>query len=156
MRNNRLKIILGIATAVIAVVAIMFGFASAFGDIRSYPGSRGTMFQIMFGGRNYEAVPMMIVAFVFFIVAAVFSLISAFLPGKLGVIGFGLTAILLIAGGVILFFTPNLFAAANSEVISADSLRENPITAGLGVYGMGISAIVGGLAAAYSARVALR
>ena len=154
MRNNRLKIILGIATAVIAVVAIFFGFAGAFGEIRNYPDGRGNMFQIMFGGRGYESVPLMVVAFVFFIVAAVFALVSAFLPGKLGMFGFGLAAVLLVAGGVMIFFTPNLFLSANSEVISAESLKENPINAGAGVFGMGIAAIVGGIASLYCARLA--
>ena len=153
MNNKRFKIILGIATTVIAVVAIMFGFASAFGDFRSYPASRGTMFQVMFGHQGYENVPALIVSFVFLIVAAVFALISSFLPGKLGLIGFGL---LLIAGGVIIFFTPNLFVSANAEIISAESLKENPITAGLGVYGMGIISIVGGVAAAYCARLSIK
>ncbi len=156
MNNKRFKIILGIATTVIAVVAIMFGFASAFGDFRSYPASRGTMFQVMFGHQGYENVPALIVSFVFLIVAAVFALISSFLPGKLGLIGFGLTALLLIAGGVIIFFTPNLFVSANAEIISAESLKENPITAGLGVYGMGIISIVGGVAAAYCARLSIK
>ena len=156
MNNKRFKIILGIATTVIAIVAIMFGFASAFGDIRNYPSSRGTMFQVMFGHAGYENVPALIVAFVFLIVAAVFALISSFLPGKLGLIGFGLVALLLVAGGIMIFFTPNLFLSANADVISAESLKENPVNAGLGVYGMGIISIVGGVAAAYCARLSVK
>ena len=156
MRNNRLKIILGIATAVIAVVAIMFGFAAAFGDIRSYPAGRGSMFQIMFGGRGYNNVPALVVAFVFFIVAAVFAIASSFLPGKLGLIGFGLVALLLAAGGIMVFFTTNLFTSANADVISSQSLQENPITAGVGVYGMGITAIVGAVLSLYCARLSAK
>ena len=158
MNNKRQKIIFGIASAVIALVAIFFGFANAFSDTNGYNASRGNMFNVMFGQgttNGYNAVPVMIAGFVFFLVAVFFILVSIFLPGKLGLIGFGLSALLLVAGGIMFFFTSTAWIAANRDLpYVAESIIAYPPVNGVGVYGMGISAIVSGVLCLYCARLA--
>ena len=148
--------ILGIAITVIAIVAIMFGFANAFADFRNADASRGSEFAIMFGQgtkTGYQSVPLLIAAFVCSIVAAVFALISAFLPGKLSMIGFGVVVVLMLFAGIVYFCTPALFLAANPTTIRSDDL---PVNAGVGPIGMGIVSIVGALGSLYCVRLTMK
>lgn len=150
MKNKRLKLILGIVAAVIAVVAILFGFAAAFADTNGYPDSRGSLFKVMFGQgttTGYQSIPALITAFVFFIVGASFCLFGAFLPSKIGALTLGIASLLLVVGGVMVFFTSSLWASANNVSVYS------PVN-GTGVFGMGISALVAAVIGAYAARVA--
>ena len=158
MKAKHLSLILGLLVVVLAVVAIFFGFANAFADYDGLPASRGTLFQVMFGqdtDTGYAALPLIIAAFVMFIVAAVVALISAVFPFKMFKMGgFLLAALLLAVGAVFVFFTSNLWVAANADrsyAIQADQIKN-----GVGVIGMAISALAGALLSVYCFMVAKR
>jgi len=126
MRERRLNIFFGIAIAVLAIVGIFCFFAPAFADMGGYPASRGSVFHLMFGyekAPKYNAEPLLIVAFVTMIVGALSALIGGLLPGKLGVVGFGLAAICLIFSGVVCAMGVQIFKATNpSDAPDMDKL----------------------------------
>lgn len=116
MKERRLNIFFGIAVAVLAVVGLFCFFADAFGEIASLPASRGSVYHLMFGYEStpkYNAEPLLIAAFVTMIVGAVAGLIAGFLPGKLGVLGFGIAAICLAFSGIICCLGVQIFKATN-------------------------------------------
>lgn len=120
MNNRKVNIILGLIASVAAIVSVLVLFATAFGasDIVSHPSTLGSCFNVMFGSQNFNAVPMLIVAFSLQVAAIFFMLLGAILPGKLGVGGLGLAAILLVVAGILWLNAPNFFAGVNT--VSAD------------------------------------
>lgn len=116
MNNRKTQIALGLVTTVLAIVSIFVLFTTAFGasDSIGYPSSFGNCFKAMFGTSAIKPVPMLIVAFILQIVAAVFALIGSLFPGKLGGIILGIAAVLLVAAGVFWIMAPTLFLNANT------------------------------------------
>ena len=120
MNNRKVNMILGLVATVVAIVSVLVLFATAFGasDVASHPSTLGSCFNVMFGNQGFNAVPMLIVAFVLQLVAAFFMLIGAILPGKLGMFGLGLAGVCLAVAGVFWLMAPNFFKGANT--VSAD------------------------------------
>lgn len=146
MNNRKLNIALGLLSSVLAIVSILVLFATAFGDTgdsgASFPSSMGSGFDVMFGSQGYSAVPLLIVAFVLQCVAAVVALIGGILPGKLGLFGFGITALLLVIAGIFWLCGPSSFQAINN-------VRAEKITNGTGTILAGVFCFVGALLSAY-------
>ena len=149
MNNRKVSIIIGIFIAILAVTAILVCFAPAFGaDYQSYGDTRGNVFQIMFGYQNKVAIPVLIVAFILQIVAAVFALIAAIIPGRIGGINFGIAALLLIVAGILFLLAPQFYQSANAGTIAP--IEGQTITNGTGTLLTGIFSIVGGVVGLYA------
>lgn len=128
--SKKTNVFLGLATAVMALVAIFVLFSTAFGDEIGDPSVRGNVFYIMFGSekRSLNMVPGLIVAFSLLLLGTLTSLISALLKGKAASIGFAITLIALVAAGVLFILAPNMYASANnlSSLTSAKELTLGP------------------------------
>ena len=149
MNNRKVSIILGIFLAIVAIVAVLVCFAPAFGaDYQGYGDTRGNVFQIMFGYQGKEAVPLLIVAFVFQLVGILFGLLAAIMPGKLGGINFGIYALLMVAAGIIFLLAPQLYLGVNGSSIA--EIEGQTFTNGTGILLTGIFSIAGGVIALYS------
>lgn len=124
MNNRKVNIVLGLVATVAAIVSILVLFATAFGtsDSAGHASTLGSGFQVMFGQSGFDAVPLLIVAFVLQCVGAFFALVGAILPGKLGAIGLGVTAICLVAAGIMWFLSPSLFSGINKLSAEAESV----------------------------------
>lgn len=149
MNNRKVNIIIGIISAVAAVVTIFVLFATCFGpsnSVMGYPSSFGSCFDVMFGAHGYSGVPALVTAFVLQIVAAVFLLIGAILPGKLGTFGLGIGALAIVVAGVLWFMAPNLFLSINKVNPDAEQ-----VVAGVGNILTGVFCLVSGLLGAYGA-----
>ena len=98
--------ILGVVITLLALVAILCLFATGISDASGENASRGSAFYAIFGNEaaNLPTIGILVTAFVLQIVGATFALISSFAPGKLGMIGFWASAILLVAGSAIMLF----------------------------------------------------
>ena len=116
MNNRKVNIILGLIATMIAAVSIFVLFATAFGpsDIASHPSTLGSCFDVMFGKQGFASVPMLITAFVLQIVAAVFILFGAIMPGKIGMFGYAVGAIALVVAGIFWINAPGFFSSVNS------------------------------------------
>ena len=148
MNNRKLSIVIGLLVTALAITAILVCFASAFGaDSSGYADTRGNVFQIMFGHQGKNAIPMLIVAFVFQCVAILFGLFGALLPGRAGGIALGVTALLLLAAGVIYLFAPGLYQSANAGLITP--IEGEGINNGSGILLTSIFSIVGAVIGIY-------
>ena len=148
MNNRKLSVIIALLVAVFAIVAILVCFAPAFGaDVDGYGDTRGNVFNIIFGYQGKNAVPMLIVAFVFECVAVLFALFGALFRGRLGGINLGLAGLFLIAGGIIFLFAPQLYQSANAGIIVL--IPGQKISNGSGILLTGIFAIVSGVLGLY-------
>lgn len=113
--NRKANIVLGIFTALMALVAIFVLFAYAFNDSQSLNFEGSNVFVTMFGSDTLgrAPVPGLIVAFVLQIVAVLFGLISGFLPGKASAISFGITLVCLVTAAILYLNGIALFEAVN-------------------------------------------
>ena len=148
MNNRKISIVIGLLSTVLVIVSILVMFATAFGasDNMGNPSSHGNCFNVAFGYQNYDAIPLLIVAFVFQCVAAFFALVGSFIPGRIGGIALGFAGLLAIVGGVVWFFSPNLFIGTNGNIPEAET-----VVNGVGSILTGIFAAVGGLIGLYGA-----
>ena len=148
MNNRKFSIIIGLLSAILVIVSILVMFATAFGasDNMGNPSSHGNCFNVAFGYQGYSAIPLLVVAFVLQCVGAFFALVGSFLPGRIGGIALGLGGLLAIVGGVLWFFSPNLFVSVNGNIPEA----ENVIN-GVGSILTGIFGALGGLVGVYGA-----
>lgn len=142
MNNRKVSIIVGLIATVMAIVSIFVLFATAFGasDAMNHPSTLGSCFDVMFGRNEFSAVPLLIAAFVLQIVGATFMLIGSFLPGKIGTVGLGLAAILMLIPGIFWLMAPGAFTGINTIRPEAES-----VVAGVGTI---LSAVFSFLAAA--------
>lgn len=147
MNNRRIHIILGIIVTVLSVVSVFVLFATAFGssDYSGHPSTLGNCFNIMFGSQGFEPVPGLIVAFVLQCVAIFFGLLGAILPGRIGGISLGLTAILLAVAGVLWLMAPSMFSKINVIAAQAET-----ITQGTGTILTAVLCFLGGVLGLYS------
>ena len=124
MNNRKVNIALGLIVAVLSIVSIFVLFATAFGssDYSGHPSTLGSCFNIMFGNQGFDPVPGLIVAFVLQCVAAVFALVGAILPGRLGGINLGVAAICAAVAGVLWLMAPNMFSSVNPITETAESV----------------------------------
>lgn len=122
MNNRKLSIALGIIVTVISIVSVLVLFATAFGKSGepAYPSTLGSCYQVAFGAHEYNAVPLLIAGFILQCVAILFGLVSAFLPGKGGLISFGLTGLLLAIAGIFWVLAPSSFSGMNTITPAAE------------------------------------
>jgi hypothetical protein len=118
--KERSNILLGAIVSIFSVVAILVLLAYMFtnGDFGM---ERGTGYGVIFGfaqGKSMNAIPLLIVAFVFECVSILGGIVVAFPGGKVGAIGFGLLAVILALCGTAFLFSVNLYKAANASIIS--------------------------------------
>ena len=148
MNNRKVNIVLGALVSVLAIVSILVLFATAFGasDYSGNPSTLGSCFDVMFGKQSFNGIPLLVTAFVLQIVAAVFALFGAILPGKLGSFGFGVTTICLLAAGIMWFLSPSLFLGANTLNPEAET-----VVLGTGSILGAIFSLVGGVLGLYGA-----
>ncbi len=147
--RNKTNLLLGVVVAIAALVAIFTLFAPGFGSVDDYGSTRGNGFEILFGveSRSYNAVPLLIVAFVLVCVAVLTALVSAFMPGKLAMITFAITGVLLAAAGIMFIFAPALFKSANPNI----SESAEAVKLGAGFITSMIFAFIGALLSLYGA-----
>lgn len=147
--NKKTNTIFGLATAVLALVAIFVLFSTAFGNEWGDPSSRGNVFQIAFGTgeTNRNPVPALIAAFSLLIAGTVTSLITALLKGKGAMIGFVLTLILLGVAGTLFVLGPGFYISSN--YVNAD--LQDQITLGTGLICAVIFSYAGALLSLYGA-----
>lgn len=147
--NKKTNTIFGLATAVLAIVAIFVLFSTAFGNEWGDPSSRGNVFQIAFGTgeTNRNPVPALIAAFSLLIAGTVTSLITALLKGKGAMIGFVLTLILLGVAGTLFVLAPGFYISSN--YVNAD--LQDQITLGTGLICAVIFSYAGALLSLYGA-----
>lgn len=147
--NKKTNTIFGLATAVLAIVAIFVLFSTAFGNEWGDPSSRGNVFQIAFGTgeTNRNPVPALIAAFSLLIAGTVTSLITALLKGKGAMIGFVLTLILLGVAGTLFVLGPGFYISSN--YVNAD--LQDQITLGTGLICAVIFSYAGALLSLYGA-----
>ena len=100
----------------------------------------------MFGKQGFSAVVPLIIAFVLQIVAAVFILIGAFLPGKLGMFGLGIGAIAVVVAVILWLLAPTLFLGVNTMTAEAET-----VVSGTGNIVTAILCFVGGVLSLYGA-----
>ncbi|MDY6430110.1 MAG: hypothetical protein SPL02_02900 [Bacilli bacterium] len=125
--KNKVRLLIGIGAALMAMVAVFVLFANGF----SQP-ERGNTFQIMFGASvlHQPAIPLLIVAFSFIVSAIGLGLIASFMPGLISRVLFFLTFGLLVAAGIIFLNTKGIVTKA----YGLDALTTSP---GLGNLGAG-------------------
>lgn len=147
--RNKTNLVLGIIIALAAIVGVFVLFAPGFGSVDDYGSTRGSGFEILFGAqrRGYVAVGGLIVAFVCLCLGVFSAFVSAFLPGKAAMIGFGATALLLAAAGILFIFAPAMFKLANP----AASESAEAITLGAGFITAMIFSFIGALLSFYGA-----
>ena len=149
MNNRKVTIIIGIVATVLAVVSIFTLFATCFGASDSpagHPSTLGSCYDVMFGKQGFNPVPALIVAFVLQIVAAVFMLVGAILPGKLGMFGLGVGALALVVCGILWLLAPTFFLSVNKISASAEI-----VVSGTGNIVTAILCFVSGVLALYGA-----
>ncbi len=148
--NKKMNLILGIGSAIMALVAIFVMFSTGFGADRELQSPRGNVFTIMFGSStmNYNAVPVLIVGFVLLCIAVLAALVAGFLPGKSGSLGFVVVAVLLIAAATMFAFAPAAYKAANASIISSNA---EEITLGPGCILTMVFGYLGGALSLYGA-----
>lgn len=149
MNNRKVNIIIGIVAAILAIVSIFTLFATCFGPSdspASHPSTLGSCYDVMFGKQGFNAVVPLIIAFVLQIVAAVFILIGAFLPGKLGMFGLGIGAIAVVVAGILWLLAPTLFLGVNTMTAEAET-----VVSGTGNIVTAILCFVGGVLSLYGA-----
>ena len=157
MKNKKLNLFLGIVIAVCAIVAIFGFFGDAFADIDDVNAGRGAVYSLMFSFKkhNYNVMPSLIAAFVCVVTATVTALLASFLPGKLATLNFAITAILLIAVGVICLFGKNIFLSAGT-VSGATDLDSSKLGLGVGFILPAVFAFIGGALSAYGTYTSLK
>ena len=112
--NKKVKLAFGILTALCGIIAVLVLFSTAFGaGAYGYGSTRGNGYQIMFGYQDKAAVGALIAAFVLELVAIGSALFGLFMPGKISMFNLGVSAILLIVGGILFLNAPNLYVAVN-------------------------------------------
>ena len=153
MNNRKVTIALGLLTAILAIVSVLVMFATAFGasDNMGNPSSHGSCYNVAFGYQNYDLIPLLLVAFILQCTAILFASVGALLPGRLGGICLGFAGIIIAAAGVIWFFSPNLFVAANGTIPEAEL-----VVNGVGSILTGVFGVLAGLMGMYGAYRAFR
>ena len=134
--------------SIFAAVGIFLLFLPMFTN-GEFGAERGNGFDVIFGtaqGGTMNAVPLLIVAFIFECVAIVSAIVAAALVGKAQGIAFGLTALLLIAGGVIFLMSVTLYKDANSATISVNA---DNLTLGAAAISNAVLVFLGGLLGVY-------
>ncbi len=113
--NKKTNTLLGLASAILAIVAIFVLFSTAFGNEAGDPSVRGNVFGIMFGTgeTNRNLVPGLIAAFALLLAGTLTSLITALIKGKGAMIGFALTLILLGVAGTLFILGPSFYISSN-------------------------------------------
>ena len=113
--NKKTNVFLGLATTILALVAIFVLFSTAFGKEGGAASVRGNVFQIMFGiGEGSRSmIAGLITAFSLLLLGALTALISSMLPGKSATIGFGITLVALATAGILFIMGPNMYASVN-------------------------------------------
>ena len=146
MDNRKANIILGLFAALMAVVSVFTLFATAFGnsDAAGHASTLGNVYDVMFGSQSLNAVPMMIAAFILQLVAILFALFGALLPGKVGAFGLALAAILLVLAGIFYLASPNFFLSVNPTDAHAEQ-----VVLGAGTIISPIFCFLGGLLGIY-------
>ena len=136
--------------SIFTAVAIFLLFLSMFtnGD---FGAERGNGFEVIFGAANngsYNAVPLLIVAFVVECVAIISSIVGAAMVGKLQGIVLGSTGLLLIVSGVLFLLSVSLYKGANADLITGNAdtlaLGAAPITNAVLVFIGGLLGVYGG------------
>ena len=133
--KKRIRLIVGIAVALIAAVSIFVLFANGIGDEGGKPSFRGNTFQIMFGelgGRH--AIPLLIMAFAFECSAVGLALIAAFMPGIISRAIFFICVALLVTAGIMFFNLRSLYLSVNVVSESGPglgALGPGPICSGI-------------------------
>lgn len=146
--NKKTNVFLGLATTILALVAIFVLFSTAFGKEGGAASVRGNVFQIMFGiGEGSRSmIAGLITAFSLLLLGALTALISSMLPGKSASIGFGITLVALAAAGILFIMGPNMYAAANN-LSSLTSTKE--LTLGPGLICGAVFSFLGALLSLY-------
>ena len=145
------KTLIGLVADICAIVAIFTLFADAFGGVGDYPSSRGNVYQVMFGYQGVDAIPGLIVAWVLLLVAILVILFGCFLPSKIGGLTLGVGAVICLAGSIMLFFVPQMFASVANKVM----IEEVP-TIGVGLIVSAIFGILAAVIALFGARSAMK
>ena len=124
MDNRKVNIILGIASSILGIVAILVLFATCFGasDFSDHPSTLGSCYDVMFGAQSYNSVPLLITAFVLQIVGATFALLGGLFRSKLGALVLGIAAVCFVAAGILWFMSPTAFLSANTNVGEEESV----------------------------------
>lgn len=150
--NKKTSIIIGVAVALLSAIAVLVLFASCFSTDAGFGEEFGTAFTVMFGStsRGYGAVSMLIVAFSLECLGFVLAIAAPITTGKVRLSLFALTAISLVAAGVIFLFSSQLFRAVNStHSLEALNLGAAPITSA-------VFAFLGGALSCYGAYISLK
>ncbi len=147
MDNRKVNIFLGIAAAVLGIVAVLVLFATAFGasDFSDHPSTLGSCFNVMFGYQGYSAVPLLIVGFVLQCCGIFFAILGAIFRSKLGAINLGIAAICFVVGGIFWFMSPSAFLSVN-KVGAAEN-----VVLGTGAILTAVFSLGGALVALYGA-----
>ena len=112
--NRKVKIIFGLIVALFATIAVLVLFSTAFGaGAYGYGSTRGNGFQVMFGYQGKSAVPALIVAFVLELVAIFSAFVGMMMPGKISMLNYAFSAVLLLVGGILFLNAPSLYTAIN-------------------------------------------
>lgn len=115
-KKNTTAIALPIIAAIFALIAIFCAMASGFEEA-----ARGTCFQIMFGSddKNTNAVPGLIVVFVFEILIVLVSIVTCFNKTNARSYLNLFTGLMALANSILLIFCRELYQNANPFVINS-------------------------------------
>jgi|GEM_PF-2323726 len=161
--RNKSNIFVGIVSAIFAFVATMVLFADMF--TATYGGQKygkeyGTGYQVMFGleqGKSLNGVPLLVMAFVFLCVAFALLIVAAIMAGKVQGLVFAVSALLLIAAGVLFLFSVSLFDSANKSIIDASgTYHVDELSLGAAPISCAVFALLGGVLSLYGAYSAFK
>ncbi len=167
MKSKTTNILLGTAILVFAAVAILVLFAAMFNYQDDYGAGWGSGFGVMFGTaqhKSFHPVALLIVAFSVEIVGGLTGIVAAFMERKIALILNIVTAVCLIAGGVLFLCSVPLFLGANSDSIELVKMIDNakaagspnPLTLGAAPITNAVFAFLGGLLGVYGAYTGLQ
>ncbi len=148
MNNRKVHIALGVIVALLSIVSVLVLFATAFGnsDYSEHPSTLGSCYNVMFGYQGFKPVPGLIVAFALQCAAILFAIIGTILPGRIGGGCLGLTAILLVVGGILWLTAPSMFSSINPIAAQAET-----VVHGTGTVLTAVMCLLGGVLGLYGA-----
>ena len=145
--NRKVNVFLGLGVALMAAVSIFVLFSYAFNDSQGLNFDGSSVFTAMMGDstKNLNAVPWLIAAFSFEVVAFVTGLFGEILHGKISSLIYGVTLVLLVAAGILFLNANTLYVAVNPYS------GQDTLSLGTGCICTVIFAFVGALLSLYGA-----
>ena len=145
--NRKVNVFLGLGVALMAAVSIFVLFSYAFNDSQGLNFDGSSVFTAMMGDstKNLNAVPWLIAAFSFEVVAFVTGLFGGIIHGKISSLIYGVTLVLLVAAGILFLNANTLYVAVNPYS------GQDTLSLGTGCICTVIFAFVGALLSLYGA-----